>query len=386
MSKQCDESFFPATAMPDKDWWEALWPDPEKVLLKLGIRAGMTVVDLCCGDGLFTAPMRRLVQPGRVIGIDIDPVMLQRAQAVCGGMANCTLQQGDARQLGELLAKPVDYVLIANTFHGVPDKAELAHGVFSVLNPGGHFAVVNWHSLPREQTTVLGKPRGPATAMRMSPPMVQAIVEPAGFHLERVVNLPPYHYGAIFAAEAAPGCRQRSSLQGVDSISSCSSRSWLGGIAAGDFAALDRLAVKLIGLDSGFAAPLREIGRIIGERIAVERDEKPVGLEVALSALISACGLEGVVESRVLQRDDEGALLQITGCAAVLGGRVRTVDRAVCGFDAGLFEGFLRGVTGEGALSAEETACLGLGHASCEFTIQRWQAPGEREGVAHGRR
>ncbi len=40
--------------------------------------------------------------------------------------------------------------------------------------------------------------------------------------------------------------------------------SWLGGIAASDFNALDRLAVKLIGLDIAFAAPVREMGRVIG--------------------------------------------------------------------------------------------------------------------------
>jgi predicted methyltransferase len=41
--------------MPDDDWWQALWPDPAKVLVEMGVQPGMVVVDLCCGDGLFTA-------------------------------------------------------------------------------------------------------------------------------------------------------------------------------------------------------------------------------------------------------------------------------------------------------------------------------------------
>ena len=209
-----DARFFPATAMPDKDWWEALWPEPERILRELGIGGGMTVVDLCCGDGLFTAPMCRLVQPGRVIGIDIDPAMLQQAQAACEGMSNCVLLEGDARQLEELVAEPVDYVVVANTFHGVPDKTGLARGVLSVLKPGGRFAIVNWYPLPREQTPVLGAPRGPATAMRMAPEAVRALVEPAGFTLERVAPLPPYHYGAIFAAKTDAPLRHRTSLHG----------------------------------------------------------------------------------------------------------------------------------------------------------------------------
>jgi predicted hydrocarbon binding protein len=60
------------------------------------------------------------------------------------------------------------------------------------------------------------------------------------------------------------------------------------------------------------------------------------------------------------------------------------MGRTVCGFDAGLFEGFLRGVTGDQALSVEEAACLGMGHAYCEFAIHRQQALGEREGESHG--
>lgn len=32
----------------------------------------------------------------------------------------------------------------------------------------------------------------------MSPEQTRAAVEPAGFALEALVELPPYHYGAIF--------------------------------------------------------------------------------------------------------------------------------------------------------------------------------------------
>ena len=51
-----DERLFPATIMPDSDWWHALWPDPEAVLKAVGIKPDMQVVDLCCGDGHFTKP------------------------------------------------------------------------------------------------------------------------------------------------------------------------------------------------------------------------------------------------------------------------------------------------------------------------------------------
>ncbi|HEY9817622.1 MAG TPA: methyltransferase domain-containing protein [Candidatus Obscuribacterales bacterium] len=192
------DSMFPATAMPDKDWWHSLWPDPDRVIKALRIEPGMKVVDLGCGDGYFTAAIARQVGAGRVIGLDLDPVMLEQAQAACEGMLNCSWLLGDAVALSRLLDPSVDYVLIANTFHGVPDKTALAREIAKVLKPNGRFAIVNWHPLPREQTTVLGQPRGPKIAMRMSAEQTRMVVEPAGFRLERLVELPPYHYGAVF--------------------------------------------------------------------------------------------------------------------------------------------------------------------------------------------
>jgi hypothetical protein len=93
----------------------------------------------------------------------------------------------------------VDFVFMANAFHGVPDKALLSKAVRETLKPDGRFAIVNWHPLPRERTTVLGEPRGPRTELRLSPQQTIAAVEPAGLKLAGLVDIPPYHYGALFA-------------------------------------------------------------------------------------------------------------------------------------------------------------------------------------------
>ena len=93
------EELFPATGMPDKSWWQILWPDPAKILEVVGIAPGMNVVDLCCGDGHFTAPLARLVGNGRIIAVDLDPTMLEQARAACSGIANCLFLQTDAHDL-----------------------------------------------------------------------------------------------------------------------------------------------------------------------------------------------------------------------------------------------------------------------------------------------
>lgn len=190
--------FFPATAMPDADWWQVLWPDPSKVLVEMGVRRGTVAVDLCCGDGLFTAALTDIAD--RVYAIDIDPAMLHRAQArvAASGARKCDFIVADAMTVEAIVPPPVDYVFLANTFHGVPDQLGLARAVAAILKRDGQFGIVNWHRRPRGETTVLGVPRGPKTDMRMEAHDVATVVEPAGLVLNRTIELPPYHYGAVF--------------------------------------------------------------------------------------------------------------------------------------------------------------------------------------------
>ncbi len=189
------DKFFTATTMPDADWWRALWPDPSCVLRKLCFKPGMSAVDLCCGDGHFTAPMAAMLS-GDIYALDIDPQML--AKAKMRGAAGVRWIEADAHALSEHIDTPVDIVFIANTFHGVPDPTEMATSVRPVLKPGGLFVVLNWHVAERDETPVLGQPRGPRKELRMPPVAVAQAVEPAGFELIEVVQIPPYHYGVIF--------------------------------------------------------------------------------------------------------------------------------------------------------------------------------------------
>lgn len=189
--------FFQGTEMPMAGWWEALWPDPADVLAKLGLRPGMDVIDLCSGDGWFTLQIAKIAR--RVAAIDIDRELLEiaRHRLAESGVTNCDFIEGNAYDIDEL-AGPADFVFMANAFHGVPDRLRLARAVRSALKPGGRFAIVNWHKRPREETTILGEPRGPATEPRLSPGETISSVEGGGLKCTMVVELPPYHYGAVF--------------------------------------------------------------------------------------------------------------------------------------------------------------------------------------------
>ncbi|MBT3991344.1 MAG: class I SAM-dependent methyltransferase [Rhodospirillaceae bacterium] len=185
--------------MPDPGWWQPLWPDPQNILHKIGLDEAASAIDLCCGDGLFTTPMSQILG-GRLTAVDLDPILLTKAQQALieANAPPCQWVEGDAMDLPSLIPEKVDFVLMANTFHGVPDQTKLSQVVAEVLNPKGRFVIINWHVRDREKTPVLGVPRGPRTEMRMSPDDVRDVVEPAGFVFEQTIELEPYHYAAVF--------------------------------------------------------------------------------------------------------------------------------------------------------------------------------------------
>jgi ubiquinone/menaquinone biosynthesis C-methylase UbiE len=114
------------------------------------------------------------------------------------GVTNCQFVEGDVYELTKLASRPVDFVFMANAFHGVPDRLRLSQIVRQRLKLGGCFVIVNWHQRPREETTILGEPRGPRTELRMSPQQTIKAVEPSGLKFTELVELPPYHYAVIF--------------------------------------------------------------------------------------------------------------------------------------------------------------------------------------------
>lgn len=191
-------AFFEGTEMPTAGWWETLWPKPARVLEAVGLERNMDTVDLCCGDGWFTSEMAKIAR--RVLAIDIDRNMLDvaRDRLVKAGTTNFELVEGDAYELTTLAGRLVDFVFMANAFHGVPNQLRLAQAIHKTLKPGGRFAVVNWHQRPREETTILGEPRGPKTDLRMSPEQTIKSVEASSLIFGELVELPPYHYAVIF--------------------------------------------------------------------------------------------------------------------------------------------------------------------------------------------
>src|SRR5450759_3018773 len=117
--------FFKGTEMPTAGWWEALWPDPASVLNQVGIRAGMTVIDPCSGDGWFTLQIAKIAS--HVVAVDIDAKLLDVAKLRLAesSLTNSDFVEGNAYDVAKLVPQPVNFVFLANVFHGVPERTSV---------------------------------------------------------------------------------------------------------------------------------------------------------------------------------------------------------------------------------------------------------------------
>jgi arsenite methyltransferase len=107
------------------------------------IRPGEVIVDLGSGGGLDVFLASQLVGPaGRVIGIDMTPAMIQRAQAnaLAGGYQNVEFHLAPIDKI-PLADASVDCVISNCVINLAPDKPAVFREIARILKPGGHLAV-----------------------------------------------------------------------------------------------------------------------------------------------------------------------------------------------------------------------------------------------------
>lgn len=103
------------------------------VVDRLDLRGDEVVVDAGCGTGRVTEHLLERLPDGRVIAVDGNPDMVDKARAVLGNRAEVV--HADLLELS--VDEPVDAILSTATFHWVLDHERLFRRLHDVLRPGG---------------------------------------------------------------------------------------------------------------------------------------------------------------------------------------------------------------------------------------------------------
>ncbi len=183
------------SGMPDESMWEGFF-SPEQTLAKLGLTGSCRdLVDFGCGYGTFTIPAARIVR-GIVHALDIEPDMIGATsrKAEEAGLDNVRVEGRDFVTLGTGLPDgSVDYVMLFNILHCEQPEVLLRES-WRALSPRGRLGIVHWNCDP---TT----PRGPSMDIRPRPELCRDWAKQVGFRLAipEKIELPPYHYGWVFA-------------------------------------------------------------------------------------------------------------------------------------------------------------------------------------------
>jgi ubiquinone/menaquinone biosynthesis C-methylase UbiE len=146
--------FFPAAAMPDRGGGRVR-ARPRGGAGGAERAEGTACLDLCCGDGYFTTSLSCLARPCKVDAMDLEVGLIEyaRRHVVERGEGELVaFAVEDAMRLARYVPEPVGFVLLANTFHGVPHNTGLACGVRKVLAPGRRGHVRRGHTSTQRPT------------------------------------------------------------------------------------------------------------------------------------------------------------------------------------------------------------------------------------------
>ena len=173
---------------PNKALWEkgdftriaaTMRESGETLVERLGIRQGMKVLDLGCGDGTTALPAAKL--GADVLGVDIasNLVAAGNARAKEMGLTNCRFQEGDATNLHALADQSFDLVVSIFGAMFAPKPHDVAKEKVRVTRRGGRIVMGNW--IPNDPTLV-------AQILRISsaytPPPPEGFISPMTWGIE----------------------------------------------------------------------------------------------------------------------------------------------------------------------------------------------------------
>jgi SAM-dependent methyltransferase len=171
--------------------WDRTGPDPVATLRRLkqlngrlGLRAGLDLLEVGCGTGQITGWLVDAVKPGRVVAVDFSPAML--AQARARGVEADFVLMDICRD--EPVQREFDMVLCFHSFPHFRDPPAALRQIARLLKPGGQLLVL--HLVGSAQLNAFHQQVGGPVGHDHLPPASAwpTLVRPAGLKLAEAVD------------------------------------------------------------------------------------------------------------------------------------------------------------------------------------------------------
>ncbi|MBX9746820.1 MAG: class I SAM-dependent methyltransferase [Hyphomonadaceae bacterium] len=167
---------------PNKALWEkgdftkladTMRESGDALVESIGVKPGMKVLDLGCGDGTTALPAAK--RGADVLGVDIasNLVAAGNKRAEAAGLKNLRFQEGDACNLEGIADDQFDLVVTVFGAMFAPKPNDVAKEMVRVTKPGGRIVMGNW--IPNDPTLVASILKISAA---YSPPPPEGFVSP----------------------------------------------------------------------------------------------------------------------------------------------------------------------------------------------------------------
>jgi len=116
------------------------------MLTNLGVKPGMVVCDMGCGNGFYAVQLAKLVGPqGKVLAVDIQPEMLKllRQRAKRADVENIEPIQGQLHD-PKLPKGKVDLILLVDVYHEFSHPEQMLRAMRESLSPDGVCALLEY--------------------------------------------------------------------------------------------------------------------------------------------------------------------------------------------------------------------------------------------------
>jgi SAM-dependent methyltransferase len=175
---------------PKRDEWQM----PSRVIGALALRPDAAVADVGAGTGYFSLRLAKTVPQGTVYAVDIEPAMLEfiRKRATTDDVTNVVTVKADASSPN--IPKPVDAILIVNTYHHLPDRVSYFGALKRSLTPSGTIAIVDYKK---------DSPSGPPVEFRFEISHIVSEMASAGYRLEAQHDFLPRQNFLVFRPDTA---------------------------------------------------------------------------------------------------------------------------------------------------------------------------------------